>query len=370
MKPKILAHYLPQFHDITENNEWRWEWFTERSNVKKAKPLFIGHDQPRVPLNKIYYNILDPKVRKWQSDLAKKYGIDGFCFYHYRFKGSKLLLEKPAELMLKDWYPDIDFCFSRWNWSRARTREGQPEQILMPQEYGDEEERENHFNYLLPFFKSPKYIHKDWKPVFVIHYSKHMKDVIDAMIHKRNTLCIKNNISWIYIIEAISSAQSESYSKLSSAIMEFQPLHSIKNVFSFGYIKNILIHLINRIWKKVFNKWLLINQVSFSQTRRIICNRNPRSNPLYKNKNIVLGWFTGRDNSPRKWRDSLIMNNGNPKTFKKYFNLLYKKALEKRSDFIFLNARNERAEWAYLEPDTLHSHWYLEAIHEVIQNNK
>lgn len=370
MKPKIIAHYLPQFHDVSENNEWRWEWFTEWTNVKKAKSLFSGHKQPRAPLNGNYYDILDPQVRKWQWEIAKEYNIDGFCYYHYRFKWSKLLLEKPAELMLQDWYPEIPFCFSRGNWSRARTREWQPEQVLMLQEYGDEKEREDHFNYLLPFFQSPLYIRKDNKPVFLIHYSMHMKEIIDNMIQKRNELAIQNWIDWVYIIEVISSAQPQPYSNLSSGVLEFQPLHSIKYVFSYWYIKNIIKHIINRISKYIFNKWLIINRVSYETTWKLVCNRNPRENPLYKGKDIVLWWFTGRDNSPRKGKDSLIMNEWNPKTFEKYFNTQYKTALHKWTEFIFLNAWNERAEWAYLEPDTLHGYWYLEAVRNVVSTNK
>lgn len=370
MNPKIIANYLPQFHDVSENNKRRGEWFTEWSNVKKAKPLFNWHNQPRVPLDGNYYNILDPEVRQRQGEIAKEYWIDWFCYYHYWFKWWKLLLEKPTELMLKDGYPDIPFCFSRWNGNWARTWEWQPEQILMLQEYWDEKEREDHFNYLLPFFQSPLYIRKNNKPVFLIHYSKHMQDVIDQMIKKRNNLAQKNWIDWIYIVETISSAQWQTYSPLSSAVLEFQPLHSIRNVFSLGYIKNIIKHGINRLVKYIIKRWLLINRVSYENTRKIICNRDPRNNSLYKGKDIVLWWFVGRDNSPRKGKDSLIMNYSTPKKFEKYFEKYYKKAKSKNVDFIFLNARNEWAEWAYLEPDTLHQFWYLEAIKKIVYNNK
>ena len=93
---KTIAFYLPQFHAIPENDEWWGEGFTEWVNVKNAKALFQGHVQPKVPLNGNYYNLLDDNVKKWQISLAKKYRVDGFCFYHYWF-GGKLLLEKPVE---------------------------------------------------------------------------------------------------------------------------------------------------------------------------------------------------------------------------------------------------------------------------------
>ena len=117
---RIIAFYLPQFHDIPENDEWWGKGFTEWVNVKKAKPLFEGHAQPRVPLNNNYYNLLDDNIKIWQSEIAQKHGIYGFCYYHYWFNG-KLLLEEPMEQMLKNKEITIPFC-SCWaneQWTKA-----------------------------------------------------------------------------------------------------------------------------------------------------------------------------------------------------------------------------------------------------------
>ena len=110
-KIDIIAFYLPQFHSIKENNEWWEKDFTEWTNVKKATPLFDGHTQPKSPLNNNYYNLLKDDVKIWQANLAKSYGITGFCYYHYWFNG-KLLLEKPMEQMLNNKDIDIGFCIS------------------------------------------------------------------------------------------------------------------------------------------------------------------------------------------------------------------------------------------------------------------
>ena len=117
---KIIAFYLPQFHEVKENNEWWGEGFTEWTNVKTAQPTFKNQNMPRVPLNKNYYNLTNVESLQWQAKIAKKYGIYGFAYYHYWSEGN-MLLEKPAEIMLENKTVDIPFCFSWANhtWTRC-----------------------------------------------------------------------------------------------------------------------------------------------------------------------------------------------------------------------------------------------------------
>ena len=108
---KVIPVYLPQFHCIPENDKWWGKGFTEWTNMKSAQPLFEGHNQPRVPLDNNYYDLSDIATLKWQCELARKYGIYGFCMYHYWFSG-KTLLEKPMEMLLAHPEIDIHYCIS------------------------------------------------------------------------------------------------------------------------------------------------------------------------------------------------------------------------------------------------------------------
>ena len=189
MLPKLIAHYLPQFHRIPENDAWWGEGFTEWTSVKAARPLFEGHRQPRKPLNDYYYDLSDVETLRWQSHLAKQYGIYGFSFYHYWFKDGKRVLEKPAEMLLQDKSINLNFCFNWANqtwartWSkfvvdsqnvwagtleRKRHTNEKNQGILLEQKYGEKEAWQEHIRYLIPFFQDERYIKIDSRPVFII----------------------------------------------------------------------------------------------------------------------------------------------------------------------------------------------------------
>ena len=166
--PKIMAFYLPQYHEIPENNQWWGEGFTEWTNTKKAEPIFKGHYQPRIPYNDYYYNLLDKKSLQWQADLMKKYNVYGLCMYHYWFNGKKLL-EKPMEILLDNKDIDLNYCMCWANETWARTWDGKEKDILIKQEYGDKEDWINHLEYMMKFFNDKRYIKDNGRPVLVIY---------------------------------------------------------------------------------------------------------------------------------------------------------------------------------------------------------
>ena len=128
---KAIAFYLPQFYPIPENDRAWGQGFTEWDKVKRARPLFEGHNQPRKPENGNYYRLTDPAARRWQAGLAKRHGIFGFCYYHYWFGKGKKLLEKPAEQMLADAETDFPFCFSWANESWTKKWDGGSGEVIV-----------------------------------------------------------------------------------------------------------------------------------------------------------------------------------------------------------------------------------------------
>lgn len=355
---KIIAYFLPQYHEIEENNRWWGKGFTEWSNLRKAKKLYKKHYQPIEPYKDNYYNLLEKKTMIWQTELAKKYGVYGFCYYHYWFNGRKVL-EKPIENLLKWKEIPQKYCFCWANHSWKKTWNGLNE-ILIKQTYGGEEEWREHLEYLLPFFKDDRYIKIENKPVFLIFSPNEIKE-FDKMIDYFNTYCFKNGFDGIYIIESKKSLDEiQITSKKSSGIVIREPdfsrkkrslFHKVLIKLKTNFSKNYL-YFVHRDKYSKFIKWSL--EYSKSLT----------------NYNIFPGIFTGWDNTIRHGRRGHVIEGGTPELFREYLRSQKKIMKEKKCEYIFLNAWNEWAEGMYLEPDKKNKYKYLEVIKEVLETKE
>lgn len=351
---RVIAWHLPQFHSIAENDEWWGKGFTEWTNVKKAKPLFKGHNQPKKPLEDNYYNLLEKEVMIWQNKISEKYGIYGFCYYHYWFNG-KLLLEKPLENLIK--WKDIPqkFCLSWANEPWARTWDGQNKKVLMPQTYGNEKEWENHFYYLLKFFKDERYIKIENKPLFLIYRTENIPRCND-MIKYWNKLAQKNGLEGIHLIETLNSFQSSSKCSDSNGVVYMEPMVSLREIAEER-------SFLKKIKDKMKNKFIKPRMYEYEKISEYITNRNYKK---IKNKNQYLGTFVSWDNTARKGKNGMVIKGAEPEKFKKCL-IEQKKNLEKlNEEILFINAWNEWAEGTYLEPDQENGYEYLEKIKDVI----
>lgn len=344
---KVLALNLPQFHEIKENNEWWGEGFTEWTNVKKAKPLYKGHNQPMVPLEG-YYDLSKVECINRQAELAKQYGLYGFVYFHYWYEGRKLL-EKPCEMLLQNPQIDINYCFCWANHSWTRAWDGKEQAVLLKQTYGDEKDWKSHIEYLIPFFKDSRYIKQNNKPVLFIYNSSVIPDV-NKMIAFWENIAKKNGFDGLFIVEYISSRCLEPHIKNSSAVFEDEPLYTLRfqtNIFQKAY----------RVYCKKMKKPELQN---FDTIYHLLMKKNR----TYDGRKIIQGCFPAWDNSPRRGKNgSLVVRGASPEKFGKYFSeLIQCRRKDTSKDFIVINAWNEWGEGAVLEPSVKYKYSYLEEI--------
>lgn len=368
---KVIAFYLPQYHETKENNEWWGEGFTEWVNVKKAKALYEGHNQPRIPLNRNYYNLLDDNVKQWQINLAKKYCIYGFCIYHYWFNG-RLLLEKPVEQFLANKELELPFClcWANENWTTQWV--DSEAKILIKQKYGDKEDWKKHFEYFLPFFKDERYIKEDNCPLLVI-YRPDIIDHLNEMLDYWDDLAIKNGFNGIVFLNQYSNIEDIKEGDLKFKYhIEYQPIFANrwkkkKSSFRCRKFTIKIKKVLNVImpWKD-WTSVAFVNmdfKIDYDMIWNSILNHKPVS------EKCIPGAFVDWDNTPRKGGRGSVYFNASPKKFEIYFRKLVEKAkTEYQNDYLFIFAWNEWGEGGYLEPDQKNEFRYLEAIKRVLED--
>ena len=354
--PKVLAYVLPQFHRIAENDEWWGEGFTEWTNVRSAKPLFARHYQPRMPANDRYYDLLDPAVHDWQAELASRHGVHGFCYYHYWFNG-KRLLEKPVELLLRRGKPDFPFCLAWANEPWTRAWDGGEHQVLMPQSYGAEADWRRHFEDLLPVFRDPRYIRVDDKPMFLIYRSASI-GVCAPMLEMWRSLAQQAGLAGLHIVGMLTGFDRDPRPEIFDAFAEFEPMYTIRHGLPYWVKKREkwIKRLATAAWRATGRTSRALNSHDYATLWRLMAARElpPRTYP---------GAFVDWDNSPRRGLErSLILRNFDKRAFESGVRAQLRKAQRAGAEFLFVNAWNEWAEGAYLEPDAARGMFFLETL--------
>lgn len=375
---KVMALYLPQFHSIPENDEWWGKGFTEWTNTRKAVPLFEGHYQPKIPWNNNYYDLSDVTVMEKQAELAKKYGIYGFCYYHYWFKNGKKLLEKPVENMLKNAKVNIPFCLSWANENWSRNWDGGNREIIMKQEYGSKAEWEKHFQYLLEFFKDKRYITYEGKPLLLI-YKPEQIVLLNEMIDYWQVRAKEEGFPGLVIIRQYPESYFEhtcDESRIDYTI-KFQPItylgfspkvydkeglrRKVKEVIKDCISKVHLDYICNKMKKRFVRGTEGLKVYDYDEVWQMILNAQPYED------NLINGAFVSWDNTARKVNGSVI-HGATPEKFGDYMLQMLQK--ESALDIVVINAWNEWAEGAYLEPDERFGYGYLEELQNAIERAK
>lgn len=373
MKVRIIALYLPQFHPIPENDEWWGKGFTEWTNVVKARPLFRGHYQPRLPADLGFYDLRLPEIREQQAALAKYAGIEGFCYYHYWFGNGKQLLERPFNEVLQSGSPDYPFClcWANHDWTNKTWKKGsslRQDSMIMKMEYSMDDHR-NHFYSLLPAFKDHRYIKVDGKPLFAVWAPRSIPEA-KRFIDLWQRLARENGLEGLHIVghtdntgKALSGKKANYY----SADMAMDYYQSVLDlgfdaVISSGYRRamGLAEGRLRMMWKMLTTKTFAPSYTKMDYSRLMDHYYVAEDGEENVYPTLLPQW----DRTPRAGRKAEILVDSTPEKFQhtmeKALELVASKAPEHR--LLFLKAWNEWGEGDYVEPDQKYGHGWLEAI--------
>ncbi len=351
-KAKVIAFYLPQFHPIPENNEWWGNGFTEWNNVVKAKPLFKGHQQPKIPADLGFYDLRLPEVREEQAKLASEAGVDAFCYWHYWFGNGKQLLEKPLQEVIKTGKPDFPFCLAWANhtWLRKQWNgeiSAFEKTVLIEQLYPGREDIDSHFYTILPILKSPNYYKLHGRLVFVFYHFEGLPDS-DYFIDRWQELAKENGLPGFYFIGHSRTPNPPScYKKLDAF-----NLYLMHDLFTKSKIRRLLSVLLKRP----------TNIVNYSKAIKAFRSEAFKKEKIYPT--IIPNW----DHTPRTGARGSVLQNSTPTLFKKHVEQIIELISEKEEEdkVIFLKSWNEWAEGNYMEPDQRFGKGYIIALKEAL----
>lgn len=381
MKPRIIALYLPQFHPIPENDQWWGPGFTEWTNVAKAKPLFRGHQQPRIPADLGFYDLRLPETRILQADLAREAGIEGFCYYHYWFGNGRQLLERPFNEVVATGKPDYPFCicwanhtWSNKTWESKSTL--QKNSVLIRQEYPGREDDIAHFMSLLPAFRDKRYMQVDGKLLFAI-YSVFDFPHVDQFISTWRYLAKKHGLPGFHFVGMTPSTLTFKINEDGSHTRTLPNLKNSKDIYE--SVLRLGFDAVNSFGKR---RGEMLYEGKWTNLAKTLMRHIglPTGSQKYDYERTVANYFAPEDSwenvyptilpqwdrSPRVASQDGIYVDATPEKFARHI----QKAIEiikdkkKEHQILFLKSWNEWGEGNYVEPDLQYGHGFLDALRE------
>ncbi|WP_188052248.1 glycoside hydrolase family 99-like domain-containing protein [Aureimonas fodinaquatilis] len=349
---KILAYYLPQFHPNPKNDEWHGKGFTEWTKVRAANPLFKGHYQQRVPHADLgYYHIEDDRILRQQADLMKKAGVHGLIFYHYWFSG-ELILEEPVKDLLANKDINMPFCFCWANENWTRRWDGSEREVLLGQNYSADDARA-FIQYLIPFFQDERYITVDGRPMLHVYRPSSMVNP-EEYIAIWAQECEKAGLKAPYLVATLAAGAS-SPEQFGMDAGADRVLYDWTN----GAVKDITaaVHSYGDIAGRVFS----YDEIAAHYEKEIPAGAFTRF------PSIVPDW----DNTARYGYRAHVLHGSTPERFQSWLEALVYRAnvtLPEDRRFICVNAWNEWAEGAHLEPDVRSGYAYLNSVGRVLSD--
>jgi lipopolysaccharide biosynthesis protein len=360
---RVIAYYLPQFQPLKENDEWWGKGFTEWTNVARAKPLFKGHYQPRVPADLGFYDLRLPEVREAQASLARDAGIEGFMYWHYWFGNGRRVLERTFTEVLKTGKPDYPFClgWANHSWDNHEwnpVTQWKPKNYLIKQIYSGREDYEKHFYTLLDAFHDSRYIKVDNKPLFLVYNLLGLPNPKD-FTNLWNELAVKNGLDGIHFVGRTSSTKT-----LKVLNAGFDAINSNGQWLAEECIRGRLLRILLQRMRRYIGG-LTLDVYRYETIIKYIFNDADKLDNVYPS--IIPQW----DRSPRSGRRGVIYHGSTPDLFRKHvqdaLNIIKHKDYQNR--ILFLKSWNEWGEGNYMEPDIVHGHGYLNALRNVLLGN-
>jgi hypothetical protein len=347
---RVVAFYLPQFHPTAENNEWWGRGFTEWTNVTRAKPLFRGHHQPRLPADLGFYDLRVPEVREAQAELARTHGVTAFCYWHYWFAGRRIL-ERPYNEVLASGRPDFPFCLAWANQTWSGIWHGASDKTLIEQTYPGAEDHRQHFQHVLQAFRDPRYLKVDGRPLFYIFRPEQLPDA-RAFTDRWRELADQAGLPGLYLVAEVSDllGQGPKFSAIGEA------------GFDAGVYVRLPVLLNSRAQLKMRVRRKLLRQPE----RYAHAREPPGLAPTLRNERIHPCVYPNWDNTPRSGRRGLVVDGSTPDLFRKHLQaaLSSVESLPAEQQLVFVKSWNEWAEGNYLEPDAALGSAFLRVIDE------
>jgi hypothetical protein len=356
-RARIIAFYLPQFHPIPENDAWWGKGFTEWTHVARAKPLFPGHRQPRLPSELGYYDLRVPETRARQTALAQDYGIEGFCYWHYWFEGRRIL-ERPFAEVLASGQPDFPFCLGWANQSWTGVWYGAPDRVLIRQTYGGETDARRHFEAVLPALLDPRYIRLDGCPIFFLHLPAALPES-ETFTRLWRKWARAAGLPGIRFLGSQDTDWNAHESGFDGTIVS-NPWRVLRR-----RTPPLAERAAARALRSRGTSWAARrlfggpSRIPYADVLRHAVPPDPGPS-IYPS--VLSNW----DNTPRSGRNGLVISGGSPCLFNRHLEDAIT-AVESRpfdQRLVFLKSWNEWAEGNFVEPDATYGRAYLEAIRQ------
>jgi len=339
----VLALYLPQFHPIAENDGWWGRGFTEWTNVTRARPLFRGHVQPRLPTDLGFYDLRVAETREAQADLARRHGVTGFCYWHYWFAGHRLL-QRPFDEVLASGAPDFPFCIAWANQTWSGIWHGAPDRVLIEQTYPGGQDDLDHFSCLKRAFEDERYARIGGRPIFFVYQPGSLPDPA-RFVEQWQKMARDAGLGGLYLVASLGESEYESHVEdgFDAAVYYRLPFGTDLTTRARGRLASMGLG---------------------RGPRRYPYPEVPVAPPSRLGGRIFPSVYPNWDNTPRLGRSGFVAEGSTPERFAAHVRWAIETASTNPPDeqVMVVKSWNEWAEGNYLEPDSEYGLGRLEAL--------